>query len=259
MVFGRTWGDRPPARGAAGYGGNAPMRPDELLARPQTRAGSGPAPQNAVVVARKVIIVGPTGELLIYNPTAAAGNLTESGSAVQGTDAAGNEILPGFTTYANAAGVFYAGQLVSGALLFDLATSEAGPYTPEASVGIDSAGDLVLQSINGIIRAVSDMQAAAGLSVGDGAGHIAVVTGQTIFPAGLTSQEVTSAGNVTGVILSPGTQDCELFFLVSHNTVSTITFAAAGSNISQNSFVVQPLTAYLFLWSADTSLWYPVS
>jgi hypothetical protein len=52
-----TWGDVPrPGRRVPGS--LPPMRPDQAAQAPRTRAGSGPAPSSAVVVARLVIVNG---------------------------------------------------------------------------------------------------------------------------------------------------------------------------------------------------------
>lgn len=75
--------------------------------------GQQPAPQNSApaaqltpgvtpgstgqVVATRVIIIGPGGELLVYSPTAGAGNLILSIAGSAGTDAFGNSFPAGLT------------------------------------------------------------------------------------------------------------------------------------------------------------------
>jgi hypothetical protein len=91
-----TWGDAPPPAPRI-PGGNPAMRPDQAIQLPATRAGSGPAPQSAIVVARLVIIVGTTGALFVYSPTAGPGNLVASLAAAAGTDSFGNAYDAGLT------------------------------------------------------------------------------------------------------------------------------------------------------------------
>lgn len=98
-----TWGD-PGQRPAAmeGRGGNPPMRPDQAAAmRALSAAGSGPAPQNAFIVAQRVIVFG-TGAfrgVFVYSGTPGKGTLSGSVTAVAGTDPYGNAYLAGTTEY----------------------------------------------------------------------------------------------------------------------------------------------------------------
>lgn len=58
-----------------------------------------PGGRAGILRARKVIIVGPGGELFVYSPTAGAGNLIYSIAAQSGTDPYGNQFLQGATSY----------------------------------------------------------------------------------------------------------------------------------------------------------------
>jgi hypothetical protein len=78
-------------------GGNPPRRPDQAM-RSLTRGG---APAPAPNVFRQIIIVGPTGDLLVYNPAVAPGNLIASISAQKTVDTQGNVVLQGITAYGN--------------------------------------------------------------------------------------------------------------------------------------------------------------
>jgi hypothetical protein len=75
----------------------------------------------------------------------------------------------------------------------------------------------------------------------------------------LTSCDVTSTGNVTGVIMQPGgtgaQADGQVFRIRSRNAVSTITFAAGGSNLPVNSYVLNPGKAMLLFWDSIAGLW----
>src|SRR5580658_8587794 len=79
-------------------GGNPRQRPDQMV-QPLSRAGVGPAPAPAVIVARKVIIVGSDGELLVYSPTETAGDLIAAIAAEGGSDSFGNGFLQGVGSY----------------------------------------------------------------------------------------------------------------------------------------------------------------
>ena len=72
-------------------------------------------------VVSQVIIAGSGGELLVYSPTAAAGNLISSIAAQAGTDSFGNHFLAGTASYSSIAcnltggGIsFYTGSLSAG-------------------------------------------------------------------------------------------------------------------------------------------------
>jgi hypothetical protein len=93
-------GRRAALKGAAAMaaGGNPRQRPDQLM-QPLSRAGVGPAPAPSVIVARKVIIIGSLGELLVYSPTETAGDLIAAIAAQGGSDGLGNAFLQGIGSY----------------------------------------------------------------------------------------------------------------------------------------------------------------
>lgn len=72
-------------------------------------------------------------------------------------------------------------------------------------------------------------------------------------------ERVTEAGNVTGIILTPGTSDGQQV-VVLNTAAQTITFAASGtSNVSGGTAVVIANSqAQTFVWSATDSLWFPI-
>jgi hypothetical protein len=78
----------------AAWGGIGPRRPDQRI--PATsRAGSGPAPSSAFVVARRVVVIGPADGLFVYNGSPAHGNLIVSIAPGPGTDLYGNKYPAG--------------------------------------------------------------------------------------------------------------------------------------------------------------------
>jgi hypothetical protein len=119
--------------------------------------GQQPPPQNAApagqlvpgiqagttgqVVASRVIIIGTGGELLVYTPTAGAGNLIASVSGAATSDTFGNQVLQGVASYQST----FANAIIGGAVLFYTGT-EAGGWTFVSQVETDSSGDLLLDA-----------------------------------------------------------------------------------------------------------------
>jgi hypothetical protein len=171
-MTGGTWGDAPP-RGPRIPGGNPPMRPDQLAAQPLTRAGSGPAPQTGIVIARRVIIVGPDDGLFVYDGTPGPGTLIASIASAPGTDPYGNAYDAGVTTYSGAPS-----DLLSNLAAGKLTLSGPGAARP-ASVQWTPAGNgLLLESGS---TSVSESQSAINLQ--DGSSSIGV---PVIFFSGIT-------------------------------------------------------------------------
>lgn len=156
-------------------GGLPPMRPDQAL-QPQSRAGSGPAPQQSVIQARLVIISGPGSGLFVYTPVPGANNLFASIASQAGVDPFGNQYLAGFTTYNFFSGTWFALQHSQ----FDLqwwigGATQATPYSPSASVQVQVFGDGV---------------------------YVGVQPGFSIFGGGGTTERalwITPSGDTTGV------------------------------------------------------------
>jgi hypothetical protein len=122
-------------------GGLPAMRPDQVNQLPVTRAGSGPAPASPVVVARRVIITGPSDGLFVYSPAVGAGNLAESITAMSGTDLAGNAYLAGQTSYHVLTGsLVLALNIFDGLITWYTATTQAGPYTAGPEIGLARTG-----------------------------------------------------------------------------------------------------------------------
>jgi hypothetical protein len=132
-------------RGGGGLvpAGNAPRGP---IPGPGVQPGTG-----AQLVASRVIIIGTGGELLIYSPTAAAGNLIGSDAAQPGSDQFGNAFLAGRASYTQiSAGMFRAEALISGGVSFYSASSAAGPWTSTGSISIDGSGNMQLVAPGGL-------------------------------------------------------------------------------------------------------------
>jgi hypothetical protein len=147
-------GRRGVLKGAAAMvaGGNPRQRPDQLV-QPLSRAGVGPAPSPAVIVARKVIIVGTLGELLVYSPTETAGDLIAAIAAEGGSDGLGNSFLQGIGSYNQAAQT--ATVLNGGNLEFFYSISSGRVYalTEPTTLGAGQAPALELAVSTGFILA----------------------------------------------------------------------------------------------------------
>jgi len=95
-----------------GAGGQVPPRPDQQ--QPPQQPPVPVSPGGSVIVAQRVIIVGANGELLVYNPTRATGNLIASIAGQAGTDGLGDTVEEGITAYVVIGGHTIAVQLGQG-------------------------------------------------------------------------------------------------------------------------------------------------
>lgn len=127
--------------------------------------GQQPPPQNAApagqlvpgvqpgvtgqIIASRVIIIGSGGDLFVYEPTAAAGNLKVSISGIVGggTDQFGNHFVFEVGVYDNAGGFFT--QLGAGFITFGTGTL-AGGWTANTTVENDATGNLQLAATGGL-------------------------------------------------------------------------------------------------------------
>ena len=168
--------------------GDGLVRPLNAPAAQPPAYGTQPGVNQAVIVATKVIIIGPNGELLVYNPSAGLNNLVASVTGTAKTDA-GNSVLPGLTGYSKAGGNYFATQVGGGTvsnIIFSEATTEAGPWTAEASITASSA-QLSVNGNSGIV-----------LSTGGSAGSVteALSSGLTGgIPATQLDRTALSVGN----------------------------------------------------------------
>lgn len=88
------------------------------------------------IIANRVIIEGPDGELLVYSGTPALNNLLLSITSASVNDAFGNLIPNGGDTTYNFSGTFaYCINIYNGAIRIYTATSLAGPWTSGPIIG----------------------------------------------------------------------------------------------------------------------------
>lgn len=88
------------------------------------------------------------------------------------------------------------------------------------------------------------------------------VTGSGTIPvsADAAALRVTTAGNVTGVILAPGVYSGQMITVI-NISANTITFAASGaSNVADGTGdVIGAFKAPCFIWDVTTALWYKMA
>ncbi len=90
---------------------------------------------------------------------------------------------------------------------------------------------------------------------------VAPITGGTITASNISSSQILApAGNITGVIIAPGTVDGQTITLI-NNSAFTITMAATGtSNVADGvTSVVKALAASRFIWVATPAKWFNVT
>jgi Pectate lyase superfamily protein len=142
----------------------------------------------------------------------------------------------------------------------------ASPFTAAAN-----SAKSALYPFNGVILGDSNLQLCqgfpdnganwnipSGMSLGNYDGATALSNGSTISTAGVAVVRVSSAANVTGIILEAGSPDGQLVWVV-NTTGFSVTFAAAGtSNVADGtSGVIPPYGSRLYTWDdVVTSLWY---
>ena len=138
-------------------------------------------------IVNNVTIVGGGGELLVYNPTQAAGNLIASIAAANGTDALGNNFLQGMAVYAST----FAASLNAGFLNF-YTGSLLGGWTTSATIETDTLGDLLFLAAAG--RSVTTTNN----TLDDGSGNMSVAGTLTVG-----GSSTTGSGNNGGVTSGP--------------------------------------------------------
>lgn len=202
--------------------GGLPDRPPGYTPPDQPGVAAG-SPN--IIRARQVIIVGSNGELLIYNPTVASGNLVVSGAGVLGTGLAGDTVQAGLTAY-SATGF---AQLISGVLNFMATAGQNSPgfvgtfnvagqcgISSGLATGGDSAANMIAESAvaSGAGQSTVSLQA----TVTQATGSLTVGTNLTVTGTGssLGGSTSTGVGDNGGVTSGPS------------GTVSS--FPAAGPN-----------------------------
>jgi hypothetical protein len=95
------------------------------------------------ITGAQFIAYGANGEYLAYSGPPAAGNLISSVSGAPGTDAVGNNYLPGTTNYDKISGGYInATQLYDGQIVFSQAAAYDGAFTQVGSLSIITPGQL---------------------------------------------------------------------------------------------------------------------
>lgn len=129
-------------------GGLPFARPDQHYEPPE--GGLVPGSRSGVLIARKVIIIGTTGGLFVYSPTAALGNLVASIAAQDGTDPYGQPYLHGITSYQITGHISgLAVNMHNGIITYWSSAGEGSPWSAGAATSGDAAGDLVFTPLAG--------------------------------------------------------------------------------------------------------------
>jgi hypothetical protein len=136
----------------------------------------------------EVIIVGTKGELLVYSPSAAAGNLIASIAGAAFTDSYGNHILQGVGSYA--AG--YANAVIGGAVIW-YTGSLTGGWTYSAQI-LQGSGELLL---DGNFQVSGALYSAAN-TLDDGAGNASIVGSLSVGGSTSTSTDGLPNGQISG-------------------------------------------------------------
>ncbi len=106
--------------------------------------------------------------------------------------------------------------------------------------------------------ATGDATLSGNLAIGQSATALVLASLGTIATANIGVARVAPAGAVTGIILAAGTLPGQTVFVVNESTaLSSLTFAAAGSNVSGGSGIaIAGGSKAWFVWDSSTSLWY---
>lgn len=189
-----------------GAGGQVPPRPDQQTQQAQPVPVS---PGGGQIIARKVTIIGSGGELLVYSPAAAAGDLIASIAGMSFTDSFGNTGPEGIAADVHVAGDLYYIQLGEGSWFGTLAGGifmhniSHPPANDPSLLGLASTtggGSLLLSSGGGTQSGIQISDATAS---GTAAGEILFSTGQvslntsavTTIPTALSGSIITVPHN----------------------------------------------------------------
>jgi len=126
------------------YPGLGGQQPPPLNASPAQQLVPGVQPgTTGQIVASRVIIIGSGGDLFVYEPTAALGNLkvSISGTVGGGTDSFGNNFVFEVGVYDDTGGFFT--QLGAGFITFGTGHLATG-WTANTTVENDASGNLNL-------------------------------------------------------------------------------------------------------------------
>lgn len=166
-----------PSPGNPPGSGGLPPRPVNVPTTRALQVGVQAGTSLPVVRARQVIIIGTAGELLVYSPAAAAGNLIASVAAADFTDPYGNAGLAGVASYADNGTFVSASVMFGGTINWYQAGTAAGPWNIEAGIGFGfvsgQGGFLTLQGL----ELQSTLGAASGVIPQAGGSSITTVAG----------------------------------------------------------------------------------
>lgn len=179
------------AGSATGQG--APFVPRKLIVAAASQAGTddygNPFPQGllaamGLIQGPQIVAAGTGSEYLAYNGTPAAGNLVASVAAQATTDAHGNAVLQGITTYSTTvlSGKATAMAVDGGTVAWYYASTQAGPYTLFMGFGLgisgSNQGSLFISAGDSI-----EFGQSAGLVWNDVLQQLQLVSGTVITPA----------------------------------------------------------------------------
>ena len=188
------------------YPGLGGQQPPPQNASPAGQLTPGVTPGvSGQVVATRVIIIGSGGELLVYSPTAAAGNLVASVAGAAGTDSFGNSFPEGIAAYVTVSGDTYYIQLGQGSFFGTPAGGifihdQTSPPANDPNVlGIATAaggGSLLLSSGGGTQSGIQISDATAS---GTTAGQITLSTGAVSLDTSASTTIPTAAPSRTAL------------------------------------------------------------
>jgi hypothetical protein len=185
-------------------GGNPPMRPDQLAAQGMSRSGTGPAPQNVVIVGRTVIVFGPVGSVVgvfVYQAgtTPGAGNPPILSMTANTSDPFGNPVESGITSQ-EPSSVF--AQLATG----QLRLGSTNPLTEIAAAALLEVLDVTTAASRPAVELISPATSAGNTADLTLFGESADASGaaQVVISAGLPLPSTTALLEVDGEIAAVG-------------------------------------------------------
>jgi hypothetical protein len=180
------------------YPGMGGQQPPPQNSSPAGQLVPGVQPgTTGIIIANRVIIAGASGELLVYAPSAGAGNLLASISGQATTDSFSNTVEEGIASYATISGQVYAAQLgtvttASGTLI--------GFFIQDLTSPANTPGGFLGAATN----AGCEIQMYSGMSTGVSTGSLISCADSTF--SGLANGEIImNASAISGVINVPQT------------------------------------------------------
>jgi hypothetical protein len=173
--------------------------------------GTQPGVTGGVIVANRVIIIGPGGELLVYSPVAGAGNLIASITGTAGTDSYGNTFVEGVAAYAAISGTVFALQLGTtsiGAGFFASNLTSPAAAPPAFGAGEVGPAGCIAVMYSGLSAGGStaaEIQVLDSVAAGVANGGIALVAGSIVIngTVSINGSSDTGTGSNGGVTSGP--------------------------------------------------------